>query len=87
MSGAFYQKGHAPNPSKIRRYLKKCYLLVTRINMNNSKPCKRCLETIKLYGIKTVYYSDNKKLVKEKVNKMETTHLTSAYKKPWSEWN
>ncbi len=58
-----------------------------RIPMSNSRPCSRCLDLIKRYGIKRVYYSYEKELVCEKPVQMETTHVSSKYAKPWSEWN
>jgi len=53
--------------------------------MLNSKPCSHCLETLKDYGIKTVYYSSDKTMVKEKVNQMETTHISSGNKRKRNE--
>ena len=53
--------------------------------MSNSKPCARCLDLIKNYGIRKVYYSDEKRLIMEKTNNMETNHLSSKYRKPWND--
>ena len=74
------QKGHANNKDKVKRYLSKCTLIVVRRTMNNSKPCNHCLQMIKESGIKRVYYSYDKGLKMEKVNQMETSHLSARYR-------
>ena len=83
----FYKNPKFSNPGKIRRYFGKCELIVVRRTMNNSKPCQRCLNIIKSYGIKRVYYSYDGKLIKEKTNEMSTEHLSSRYRVPWNEFN
>lgn len=62
---------------KMKRFYKKCIIIVVRRTLNNSKPCKHCLEVLKEYGIKKVYYSMNKDIVAEKTNKMENNHVSS----------
>jgi len=53
-------------------------ILVFRKSSNgisNSKPCLECIETMKKWGIRRVYYStDNGDLVYEKVLNMYSTH-------------
>ena len=70
-------------PNKVRRYFKKCDLIVVRNTLSNSKPCKHCLKELKKYGIRRVYYSYNKNLLMEKVSEMKTEYITSKYRKSW----
>lgn len=76
------QKGK--NFNKLRRFLHKCSILVIKNHLSNSKPCTRCLEKLKNYGFRKVYYSYDKKIIVEKTNQMENDHLSSKYRKPWS---
>lgn len=66
---------------KIKRYMRKCILIVVRHNMANSKPCLHCLRKIKSYGIKKVYYSFEGTLIRENAFKMTTNHVSSGYRK------
>ena len=41
----------------------------------NSKPCNSCIYYMQLYGIKSVYYSnDNGEIIKEKISDIEASH-------------
>ncbi len=71
---------------KVRRYLRKCKLIVVRLSMNISMPCKKCLELIKFYGIRKVYYSKNNELVRIKTNQIDNPYISSKYRNPWNEW-
>ena len=69
-------KGYA----KLQRKIAKTDILVFRNSVNgirNSRPCSECLETMKKFGIRRVYYSlDTGDIVCEKVSKMISTHRT-----------
>ena len=46
-------------------------------NLVNSKPCNSCIYYMQLYGIKSVYYSDeNGEIVREKLMNIESTHFS-----------
>lgn len=64
---------------KVRRYLRKCKLIVVRRTMNNSKPCKHCVEMIKYYGIRRIYYSYEQGLKYESGNTLTTDHVSAKY--------
>ena len=70
----------ASNLKKLHRELSRSDLIVVRLKMNNSKPCKNCLEFIKKCGIRRIYYSDNQTLKMERSYKMETNHVCSRSK-------
>lgn len=60
-------------------------MYVIRVNKNdelvNSKPCKSCIEVMRMFGIKNIYYSDeNGELKKEKTTNIDTNHLSIAHK-------
>lgn len=41
-------------------------------NLKNSKPCTHCLETLKLFNVKCIYYSDDEgKIVRKKLNELD----------------
>ena len=43
----------------------------------NSKPCNSCIYYMQLYGIKSVYYSDeNGEIVREKLLDIQSSHLS-----------
>lgn len=47
----------------------------------NSKPCNTCLYYMKLYGIKSVYYSDEKgDILKEKISQIEVEHNSLGHR-------
>lgn len=65
---------------------KKLEIVVIRVNNNgqllNSKPCNTCLYYMKLFGVKTVYYSDeNGDIIKEKINQIEVEHSSIAHRR------
>ncbi len=48
----------------------------------NSKPCNTCIYYMQLYGIKTVYYSnEDGAIVKEKLTKITADHLSISQNK------
>jgi len=60
-------------------------MYVIRVNKNdnlvNSKPCKSCIEVMRMFGIKNIYYStETGELKKEKTNDIETEHMSIAHK-------
>ena len=72
--------------NKLRRFLKKCDILVVKKNCGNSRPCMKCLETMKKLGVRRVYYSFYNEIKVEKVNEMETEHVSAKFRRPWSEF-
>ncbi len=61
-------------------------IFVIRVNsegrISNSRPCINCLNYMKLFGIKSVYYStDDETIETEKIKTMETTHYSVAHKR------
>ncbi|MBA3285039.1 MAG: hypothetical protein H0U27_08275 [Nitrosopumilus sp.] len=72
---------------KFRRFIRKCYIINVKKALSDSRPCKRCLCTLKSYGIKRIYYSRFGDLKMEKIIDMTTEHLSSKYRRPWSEFN
>ena len=84
MNSIFYdnQKSLGANSNKIPRCLrKKLEMFVIRVNSKgnlvNSKPCNSCIYYMQLYGIKSVYYSnDGGEIIKEKLNDIESTHYS-----------
>lgn len=69
---------------KIKKKLSQYILVNIRISKSrkllNSRPCYHCLNVIKSSGIRIVYYSMDDNLVEERVNCMETSHISSFYK-------
>lgn len=65
--------------SNYRAFQKKLKIIVIRTdkfgNLRDSKPCNHCLENMKLFGIRTVYYSTNEGNVeKYKTEDIESDH-------------
>ena len=84
----FYtSQNNGKNDSKFRRFLNKCDILVCKRTMSNSFPCVRCAEMLKNYGLRRVYYSFEGNFKMEKVNTMTSSHISSRYRKPFSEFN
>jgi len=87
--GAFY-KAHAGqkkiNVDQVRRYFRKTTLVVVKRTLSNSAPCRHCVELIRKYGIRKVYYSRDKELVYEKASELSMSHTSAKYKRPWREW-
>jgi deoxycytidylate deaminase len=47
----------------------------------NSKPCAKCCESLKTFGFKKIYYSDNYgKIVIENISDIQTDHLSRMQK-------
>ena len=70
----------------MRRFLKKCDILVVKKNCGNSRPCMKCLESMKKLGVRRVYYSYDREIKMEKVNEMKSDHLSAKYRRPWSDF-
>ena len=65
--------------------MRKTKLIVIRRTYNTSKPCKHCVDLIKYYGIKKIYYSFNQGIVYERSTTIQTDHLSSKYvKERWA---
>lgn len=43
-------------------------LLVTRANYRNSRPCDVCMASMKIAGIKNVFYTQDDEIVKERIS-------------------
>lgn len=72
---------------KFRRFIRKCHIVNVKKALSNSRPCKRCLSLLKKFGIQKIYYSNLGNITTEKVKDMTSDHISSKYKKPWSEFN
>ena len=68
----------------MRRFLKKCDIIVFKKNCGNSRPCLRCLNYMKSAGIRRIYYSFDREIKMERACTMETTHISSKFRKAWS---
>ena len=85
--GVFYVTKKGKNENKIfLRYLGKCDIIIIKWGLNSSKPCSRCLERLKKLGLRRVYYSydGTPNLKMEKINTIESDHLSSKYQRAWS---
>ena len=65
---------------------KKLEMFVIRVNqmgdLVNSKPCNTCIYYMQLYGIKSVYYSNEEgEIVKEKIIDITADHLSISQNK------
>ena len=48
----------------------------------NSKPCNTCIYYMQLYGIKSVYYSNEEgEIIKEKINNITADHMSISHNK------
>ena len=83
---AAHEKNKKASRSKFRRFLSKCDVIVVKTHLSNSKPCNRCVEMLKKHGVRRVYYSYERGLKMEKVNQLENEHLSSKFRRPWSEF-
>jgi tRNA(Arg) A34 adenosine deaminase TadA len=68
---------------KVIKSFKKTVIVVVRYNrlgkLVNSYPCIFCLELIRLSGIKTIYYSDDKgEIIKAKVKDLNYVHVSTG---------
>lgn len=82
-----FYKGHGKNVNihAIRRFFRKCKLIVVRRTMNNSKPCNNCVQKIKFYGIGKIYYSYDQKIVYENSTRLCNDYISPRYKFTYSE--
>ena len=80
------EKGKKASQCKFRRFLSKCDIVVVKTHYSNSKPCSRCVDMLKKYGVRRVYYSYERELKMEKVNELKNDHLSSKYRRAWSEF-
>jgi hypothetical protein len=65
---------------------KKLEMFVIRVNqmgdLVNSKPCNTCIYYMQLYGIKSVYYSNEDGIIiKEKISNITPDHLSISQNK------
>ena len=65
---------------------KKLEMFVIRVNqmgdLVNSKPCNTCIYYMQLYGIKSVYYSnEDGEIIKEKINNITADHMSISQNK------
>lgn len=77
------EKSNNKSPRCLR---KKLEMFVIRVNnsgtLMNSKPCNSCLYYLRLYGIKSVYYSDKDgEIKKEKIGNLEAEHSSIGHRK------
>ena len=77
-----YLKNHKlfnKNINYIRKKTKKIIIYVTKSNYGNSKPCQHCINTLKYYGIKKLYYTDDKcTIIKDNINTISTDHISEG---------
>jgi len=53
----------------------------TKGNLKNSKPCTHCLDTLKLFNVKCIYYSnDYGQIIKERLDNLEQHRLSGGQK-------
>jgi len=51
-------------------------------NLVNSKPCNTCIYYMQLYGIKSVYYSnEDGEIIKEKIINISSDHMSISQNK------
>jgi cytidine deaminase len=70
----------------VAEWKNKLEILVIRLdklgNFKNSKPCNHCLATMKLFGIKAVYYTTDEGIIeKHKVSDLTTEHYSGGQKR------
>jgi len=77
------EKSSNRSPRCLRKKLEMVVIRVNKTgNLINSKPCNSCLYYLKLYGVKSVYYSDsNGEIIKEKINTLESEHCSIGHRK------
>lgn len=64
----------------IRKKTKKLIIYVTKSNYGNSKPCSHCIDTLKYYGIKKIYYTNDKcQIIKDNINTITTNHISEGH--------
>ena len=87
--GVFYVGNNAINKrdvKKFNRFIRKCNIINVKKGLSDSRPCKRCLNILKQHGFQRIYYSFQKNIKMEKVKYMENDHISSKYRRPWSEF-
>ena len=63
----------------IRKKTKKIIVYVTKSNYGNSKPCQHCINMLKYYGLKKIYYTDDKcQIIKENIQTIITDHVSEG---------
>ena len=65
--------------------IRKYSMIVIRINKNgkmcNSKPCCKCIESLKMHKVKNIYYSNSEgEIIFEKTKNITNDHSSSIYK-------
>jgi deoxycytidylate deaminase len=81
---SFRNQSDSPRHPKNMNYrclTKNLKMIVIRLNnlgqLKNSKPCNHCLESLKMFGIKKVYYSiEDGSILKCKTDNLEKDHLS-----------
>jgi hypothetical protein len=78
-SGVFYSRKDVLNLPK------KICIIIIRYNSNGelmcSKPCKDCIELLKLIGVDRVYYStDQHKIACVKIQNLYSEHISWGYR-------
>jgi hypothetical protein len=61
-------------------------ILVIRVDkdglLKNSRPCNHCVESLKMFGIRNIYYSnDHGQIIKERVITLEQTHVSGGQRR------
>ena len=77
---------HSPCNKYTHIVTKKLEIMVIRLdkfgNLKNSKPCKHCLEALKMMNIKTIYYSTDAGVIeKERIRDFHTNHYSGGQKR------
>lgn len=50
--------------------------------LKNSRPCNHCVESLKMFGIRNIYYSnDHGQIIKERVITLEQTHVSGGQRR------
>lgn len=65
--------------NKTKRLMRNVAIFVIRYSGNkltNSKPCMHCINYMKKIGIKKVYYSKDEKIFYEKMNSIQSDHVS-----------
>lgn len=72
--------------NKLIKDMKKLTIIVIRLSndeFHESRPCNACLEMIKRYMIKHVYYSTKNNIIYEKSSNMVFQHTTLYYRRKY----
>lgn len=50
--------------------------------LRNSRPCYHCVENLKMFGIRNIYYSNDEGcIVKERVDSLTDNHITDGQRR------